>query len=125
MSLTIHTTEIRYDFALYLQENFVNFPRMPDECAEQKLEADKAADAYFPVMTEWAVKGASDEGLRKEARTLAGTFRRSLDLLIDCYHRARTSLRLRRRLDNAVQMQHLVENDISTLNQYAPNSDSN
>ena len=97
---------------------------MPDECVELQQEADKAADAYFPVMTEWAVKGAKDERLRTEARTRAGAFRRSLNFLVDCYERTRDSIRTRRKLNNAVQMQNLIESDINTLNQYAPNADN-
>jgi hypothetical protein len=101
-----------------------NIFAVKEECSDLKHDADKAADAYFPVMTEWAVGGARDEGLRQEARLRAGAFRRSLDWLINCYQRVTDSLKFRRRLDDAVQMKHLVENDISTLNRYAPDSDN-
>jgi hypothetical protein len=98
---------------------------MPDECSDLQQEANKAADAYFPVMTEWATQGAKDERLRKEARTRAGAFRRSLNFLVDCYEQARDSIRTRPKLNNAVQMQHLVENDIKNLNHYSPKADNN
>ena len=89
-----------------------------EDCGEIKQQADRAADQYYPVLTDWAASGAKDEGLRQEARRRAGVFRRSLDWLIDCYQRVRGSFRAQRAMENAVELKQLVENDIENLDRY-------
>jgi hypothetical protein len=65
-------------------------------------------------MTEWAT-GGRGERLREKARTLAGRYRRALKWVIDCYARARDSVRSRRKLQIAVEYKELVEQDIDIL----------
>lgn len=93
---------------------------MVQECNDVKRQADEAADEYYPVLTQWALSGASDENLRQEARRRAGRFRRALDWVIDCYGRVRNSIRARRRLDGAVELRRLVDDDIENLDRYRP-----
>jgi hypothetical protein len=85
-----------------------------EECSDLEVEAGEAGDRHYRAMTEWATRGRG-ERLREKARALAGQYRRALKWMIDCYARARDSVRSRRKLELAVEYKELVEQDIEIL----------
>lgn len=87
---------------------------MPEECSDLEADAARAGDQHYNAMTEWATKGRGEK-LRTKARALAVQYRRALDWVIDCYARARDSVRARRRLHIATEYKDLVEQDIEML----------
>jgi hypothetical protein len=89
---------------------------MNDECSDLKREADLAGDAHYRAMTNYMTDGRTRR-LAARAYGFAVAYRSALKWLIDCYSRVRDRVNARRKLDTAMEMKHLVDRDIETLEQ--------
>lgn len=88
---------------------------MPEKCSTERSEASRAADRYYKVVSEWIRGRMRSETLRREARRLAEGYRRSLDLVIRCFHRIRGSSAAKREVEHARELKDLLEKDIEIL----------
>ena len=89
--------------------------RVPEKCNDQNAAAAQAGDRYYKVIGEWLRGRMKSPVLRQQARRLASTYRRSLDLVIDCYRRVRGSVTAKRELRHARELQALLNRDMEIL----------
>ena len=88
---------------------------MPEKCSDQTAAAAQAGDRYYKVIGEWIRGRMSSYALRDQARRLASVYRRSLDLVIDCYRRIRGTAEAKRELDHAREIQSFLEKNMANL----------
>lgn len=88
---------------------------MPERCNEVKAEAGRTADQYYKIVGEWIRSRMRSEALRRQALRLAAAYRRSLDLLVDCYHRIRRNPTAKAELRHAREIKSLLQKDVEAL----------
>ena len=88
---------------------------MPERCNDVKAETGKAADQYYKTVGEWIRSRMRSESLRRQSLRLASAYRRSLDLVVDCYRRVRRSPAARAEFQHALELKSLLQKDMEAL----------
>jgi hypothetical protein len=88
---------------------------MAQECKDEERAAQVAGDEYYHAVTKWLTDPERPEEQKKKVFVLSRAYHRSLEFVRRCYSRFRNRPETKPKLEQAVELQKLLEKDMSAL----------